>query len=47
VITPWQGTLSVGLVWFLCCSCGAAFAMTSAQSWRQKVRWFSRPTVSG
>jgi hypothetical protein len=47
VITPWQGTLSVGLVWFLCCSCGAAFAATSAQSWRQKVRWFSRPTVSG
>ena len=47
VIQPWQGTLSVALVWFFCCSCGAAFAVTSAQSWRQKVRWFSRPTVSG
>jgi hypothetical protein len=47
VIPPWQGTLTTGLVWFFACSCGAAFAVTSAQSWRQKVRWFSRPTVSG
>lgn len=47
VIPQWQCTLTTGLVWFFCCSCGAGFAMTSAQSWRQKVRWFSRPTVSG
>jgi hypothetical protein len=35
-----QGTMSAGLVWFFCCSCGAAFALTSARSWLQKVKWF-------
>jgi hypothetical protein len=40
LIPPLQSSLSTGLVWFFCCSCGAAFALTSAQSWRQKVRWF-------
>jgi hypothetical protein len=39
-IPAWQGTLTTGLVWFFCCTCGAAFALTSAQSWRQKLRWF-------
>jgi hypothetical protein len=45
VITPWQGTFTAGLVWFFCCVCGAGFALTSAQSWRQKLRWFQRPVV--
>jgi len=45
VITPLQGTFSAGLVWFFCCLCGAGFAVTSAHSWRQKVRWFQRPVV--
>jgi hypothetical protein len=40
MVPPLQGTVSAGLVWFFCCSCGAAFALTSAQSWRQKLRWF-------
>lgn len=43
---PWlQGTFTAGLVWFFCCVCGAGFALTSAQSWRQKLRWFHRPVV--
>ena len=42
-----QGRLDTALVWFFACACGAGFAVTSAQSWRQKVRWFSRPTVLG
>jgi hypothetical protein len=45
VIPALQGTVSAGLVWFFCCSCGAGFALTSAQSWRQKLRWFQRPVV--
>jgi hypothetical protein len=40
-----QGPMSAGLVWFFCCTCGASFAMISAQSWRKKIRWFSRPAV--
>jgi hypothetical protein len=40
LIPPLQGTVSAGLVWFFCCSCGGAFALTSARSWLQKVRWF-------
>ena len=40
LVPPLQGTISAGLVWFFCCSCGAAFALTSARSWLQKVRWF-------
>ena len=40
LIPPLQGTMSAGLVWFFCCSCGAAFALTSARSWLQKVKWF-------
>lgn len=42
-----QGTVDAALVWFFACGCGAGFAVISAYSWRQKVRWFSRPTVSG
>jgi hypothetical protein len=45
VIPPLQGTVSVALVWFFCCACGASFALISAQSWRQKVRWFQRPAL--
>lgn len=45
VIPPLQGTVSAALVWFFCCMCGAGFAVTSAQSWRQKLRWFQRPVV--
>jgi hypothetical protein len=29
------------LVWFFACLCGAGFALTSAQSWRIKTKWFS------
>lgn len=46
VIPAFQGTATTAMVWFFCCACGAGFALTSAQSWRQRVRWFSRPTVS-
>jgi hypothetical protein len=42
-----QGPMDAALVWFFACACGAGFAVTSAYSWRQKVKWFSRPTVSG
>jgi hypothetical protein len=45
VIPPLQGTVSVALVWLFCCTCGASFALISAQSWRQKVRWFQRPAL--
>lgn len=40
-----QTPLGAGLVWLFACLCGAGFALTSAQSWRQKVRWFQRPVV--
>ncbi|MCG5433275.1 hypothetical protein LV457_13400 [Mycobacterium sp. MYCO198283] len=29
------------LVWFFACVCGAGFALSSAQSWRIKTKWFS------
>jgi hypothetical protein len=29
------------LIWFFACLCGAGFALTSAQSWRIKTKWFS------
>jgi hypothetical protein len=45
VLPPLQGTVSAALVWFFACTCGASFALISAQSWRQKVRWFQRPAV--
>jgi hypothetical protein len=45
VIPAFQGPVSTGLVWLFACACGAGFALTSAQSWRQKIRWFQRPAV--
>jgi hypothetical protein len=45
LITPLQSPLSAGLVWTFACLCGAGFALTSAQSWQQKVRWFNRPAL--
>jgi hypothetical protein len=36
-----QGPIDAALVWFFACACGAGFAVTSAYSWQQKVRWFS------
>jgi hypothetical protein len=29
------------LVWVFACMCGAGFALTSAESWRQKTKWFT------
>ena len=45
LIPPLQGGLGTALVWFFSCTCGASFALISAQSWRQKIRWFQRPVV--
>jgi hypothetical protein len=45
LIPVFQGPLGTGMVWLFACGCGAGFALTSAQSWRQKVRWFHRPAV--
>jgi hypothetical protein len=45
VIPPFQTPLGAGLVWLFCCMCGGGFALISAQSWRQKLRWFQRPVV--
>jgi hypothetical protein len=45
LIPPLQGPPGAALIWLFACACGAGFALTSAQSWRQKVRWFQRPVV--
>jgi hypothetical protein len=45
LIPPLQTQLSVGLVWLFACLCGAGFALTSAQAWREKLRWFQRPAL--
>jgi hypothetical protein len=45
LIPPFQGPLGAGLVWLFACLCGAGFAVTSAHSWRQRVRWFQRPAL--
>ena len=29
------------LVWVFACMCGAGFALTSAESWRNKTKWFT------
>jgi hypothetical protein len=45
LIPPIQTPLGAGLVWLFACLCGAGFALTSAQAWREKLRWFQRPAV--
>ena len=40
-VPPLQGTEGGTLVWIFACGCGAGFALTSAQSWRIKTKWFS------
>ncbi|HUH67456.1 MAG TPA: hypothetical protein VLZ05_00295 [Mycobacterium sp.] len=45
LVPPIQGSMGAGLVWFFACLCGVGFALTSAQSWREKVEWFMRPVV--
>jgi len=37
-----QAVYGTTLVWIFACGCGAGFALTSAQSWRIKTKWFSR-----
>lgn len=37
-----QDSWAIGAVWVFACACGAVFAVTSACSWMQKTRWFSR-----
>jgi hypothetical protein len=41
LIPALQGPVTAGMVWFFCCLCGAGFALTSARSWRQRLKWFS------
>jgi hypothetical protein len=43
-ITPLQTVAGSTLVWIFACGCGAGFAITSAQSWRMKTKWFSKAT---
>jgi hypothetical protein len=43
-VTPLQTVAGSTLVWIFACGCGAGFALTSAQSWRMKTRWFSKAT---
>jgi hypothetical protein len=40
-ITPIQAAEGGNLVWFFACTCGAGFALASAHSWRNKLKWFS------
>ncbi|HJT94626.1 MAG TPA: hypothetical protein VJ777_22265 [Mycobacterium sp.] len=40
-ITPLQAVEGGTLVWVFSCICGAGFALTSAESWRMKTKWFS------
>ena len=47
LIPSFQGRFDSALVWFFACACGAGFALTSAESWRQKIKWFQQPTVRG
>jgi hypothetical protein len=42
-VPPLQATNGgTTLVWVFACMCGAGFAITSAQSWRIKTKWFTR-----
>lgn len=45
LIPPIQGQAGAALVWLFACLCGAGFALTSAQAWLQKLRWFQRPAL--
>jgi hypothetical protein len=45
LIPPTQGQTGTFLTWLFACLCGAVFALTSAQAWRQKIRWFQRPAL--
>jgi hypothetical protein len=45
LVPPFQGPVGAGLVWLFACLCGVGFALTSAQAWRQKVKWFQRPPM--
>ena len=40
-IAPLQTVEGGTLVWVFACLCGAGFALTSAESWRMKTKWFS------
>jgi hypothetical protein len=44
-VMPLQRVEGGSLVWLFACLCGAGFALASAHSWRQKLKWFQRPTV--
>jgi hypothetical protein len=41
-VPPLQAIEGGTLVWIFACGCGAGFALTSAQSWRIKTKWFTR-----
>lgn len=41
-VTPLQTIEGGTLVWIFACGCGAGFAITSAQSWRMKTKWFTK-----
>lgn len=40
-VPPLQAIEGGTLVWIFACMCGAGFALTSAESWRMKTRWFT------
>jgi hypothetical protein len=44
-VAPVQVVEGGNLVWLFACICGAGFALASAHSWRQKVKWFRRAVV--
>jgi hypothetical protein len=41
-VPPLQALEGGTLVWFFACTCGAGFALASANSWRIKTKWFTR-----
>jgi hypothetical protein len=44
-VPPIQALEQGHLVWLFACTCGAGFALGSAQAWRQKVKWFNGAAV--
>ncbi len=40
-VAPLQAAEGGTMVWFFACTCGAGFAVASAQSWRIKTKWFN------